>query len=271
MMKMIFPVAIAAACIIAGPATGAEGELRLEDISFKVIYDNTEPREGFRAEWGFSCLVEGCESTILFDTGGRGDVLLGNLAAAGVDPSDIDIVVLSHIHNDHTGGLGALLERNSDVKVYLPASFPEDFKREVDEGSAGVSEIDEATELIPGVWSTGDMEGPVREQALAISTGGGTIVITGCAHPGVDRIAEKASEITGRKLLCVMGGFHLHGAGRARLEEIAAVFDRCDVRFCGASHCTGDDSIGFFSSRYGDRYVKLGAGAVVNGDELAAR
>ncbi|MDD3643750.1 MAG: hypothetical protein PHQ19_09850, partial [Candidatus Krumholzibacteria bacterium] len=64
---------------------------------------------------------------------------------------------------------------------------------------------------------------------------------------------------------------HLREAGKKRLEEIAAVFEKHHVRFCGASHCTGDDAIAFFRERSADRYIPLGAGAAIRGAGLAAQ
>jgi glyoxylase-like metal-dependent hydrolase (beta-lactamase superfamily II) len=47
--------------------------------------------------------------------------LMANLAAAGVDPKAIDIVVLTHLHPDHTNGIkaadGSLAFPNAEIKV----------------------------------------------------------------------------------------------------------------------------------------------------------
>ncbi len=266
-------VIVAAALLAALPAdraVGVEGEnmLPLDKLSVRIIYDNTDPEEGFEAEWGFSCVIGGADRTILFDTGGKGDVFMKNLAEAGISPSDIDIVVISHEHWDHIGGLGAFLEKNSKVEVYIPASFSNEFKECVKGKCSSLVEVNDPTEITRGIYSTGDMTGPVREQSLALVTDGGTVVITGCAHPGIDRIVEKAIDVTGEKILFVMGGFHLRGAEKKRLDEIVSVFDKCGVRFCGASHCTGDESIKYFMERYGDSYVRLGAGRVIRGADF---
>jgi 7,8-dihydropterin-6-yl-methyl-4-(beta-D-ribofuranosyl)aminobenzene 5'-phosphate synthase len=252
MVWVIAAAALPAAC----PASGAgvtEGEnmLLLDKLSIRIIYDNTDPEEGFEAQWGFSCVIGGADKTILFDTGGKGDVFVNNLAEAGISPSDIDIVVISHEHWDHIGGLGAFLGKNPEVEVFIPESFSKEFKEGVKGNCSGLVEVKDPVEIIPGVYSTGDMNGPVREQSLALVTDGGAVVITGCAHPGVDRIVEKAIDVTGDKFLFVMGGFHLHGAVKVRLDVLASVFEKCGVKYCGASHCTGDESIA--RSRQGDQ------------------
>jgi 7,8-dihydropterin-6-yl-methyl-4-(beta-D-ribofuranosyl)aminobenzene 5'-phosphate synthase len=96
----------------------------IEPTTLTVVYDNrsADPRLG--TAWGFACLIETSATTILFDTGGDGQLLMDNLTALGIDPQAIDAVVLSHIHSDHTGGLDRLLAANDRLTVYLPRSFP---------------------------------------------------------------------------------------------------------------------------------------------------
>jgi 7,8-dihydropterin-6-yl-methyl-4-(beta-D-ribofuranosyl)aminobenzene 5'-phosphate synthase len=78
--------------------SSAIGELRIT-----VIYDNNPYKEGLITSWGFACVIYGAEKTILFDTGGNSAVLLDNMQQLGMDPKEIDVVVLSHIHGDHIG------------------------------------------------------------------------------------------------------------------------------------------------------------------------
>jgi len=60
-------------------------------------------------EHGFACLVTTPKLTCLFDTG-SGKTLLSNMACLDVDPHKIDLIVLSHGHSDHAGGLLPLLK-----------------------------------------------------------------------------------------------------------------------------------------------------------------
>ena len=98
------------------------------DPVIKVIYNNIVDDEGFEGDWGFGCVIEGLEKTILFDTGANGSILMKNMKKMNIDPGSIDLVVLSHFHWDHTGGLEDFLKKNSDVMVFAPASFPEEWK-----------------------------------------------------------------------------------------------------------------------------------------------
>jgi 7,8-dihydropterin-6-yl-methyl-4-(beta-D-ribofuranosyl)aminobenzene 5'-phosphate synthase len=65
-----------------------------------------------KAEHGFSCLVtvrkEGTEHRILFDTGVTPDGMVDNMGVLDVDPTEIEVIVCSHGHWDHTTGLDGL-------------------------------------------------------------------------------------------------------------------------------------------------------------------
>jgi len=67
------------------------------------------------AEHGLSFLVSVTSGesrrSMLFDTGSSVDGLVHNLHALGVDPQEIETVVLSHGHFDHTMGLNGLAKR----------------------------------------------------------------------------------------------------------------------------------------------------------------
>jgi 7,8-dihydropterin-6-yl-methyl-4-(beta-D-ribofuranosyl)aminobenzene 5'-phosphate synthase len=97
-------------------------------LSITVVYDNNPYKAVLTTSWGFACVIKGTEKTVLFVTGGNSAVLLNNMQQLGIDPEEIDIVVLSHIHGDHVGGLKVFLKENFNVTVYLPATFPMDSK-----------------------------------------------------------------------------------------------------------------------------------------------
>ncbi len=97
-------------------------------LTLTVVYDNYPHQPGLTTDWGFACLVEGLDQTILFDTGTQGDVLLHNLDQLDLDPARVQQVVLSHAHLDHTGGLAAFLTRQPKVRVAVPVSFPDSIR-----------------------------------------------------------------------------------------------------------------------------------------------
>lgn len=201
------------------------------EITLTILYDNYQYDEGFKNSWGFSCLIEGTGQTILFDTGGDDGNLMHNFRAAGKDPREVDMVILSHIHGDHTGGLMEFLESRSGIDVVLPQSFPEDFQKEIAGRGAHPAPVDKAEKLADNVWSTGEMGRNIIEQSLVVETPGGLVIITGCAHPGIEDIVDRALEIKQKPVLLVMGGFHLLRTGKDAVEEIANDFKEAQVKY----------------------------------------
>jgi len=76
------------------------------NLTITVMSDNNSYQGGLETAWGFSCLIQGTENTILFDTGGDGSILLANMEKLGFDPKEIELIVLSHMHWDHIDGWG---------------------------------------------------------------------------------------------------------------------------------------------------------------------
>ncbi|HIC94865.1 MAG TPA: MBL fold metallo-hydrolase [Anaerolineae bacterium] len=225
-----------------------------------VVYDNRSLHRELSPAWGFSCLVG---DDILFDTGGDGPRLLANMAQMELDVGRIKSLVLSHAHGDHTSGLGAILAINKDVTVYLPISFPASFKAQV-RVRARVVEVRGPMEIAEGVYTTGEMGSGIREQALAVRTAQGLVVVTGCAHPGIVGMVRRARQIAGDDVYLVMGGFHLGGLRGKELRDIIAEFRRLGVRKVAPCHCTGKRARQMFAAEYGEDFIRAGVGLVLD-------
>ena len=243
-------------------------EVLLKNLKITVVYDNYLYKEGLRTGWGFGCVIEGAEKTILFDTGGDAPTLLYNMEKLGIHPENIDTIVLSHIHGDHVGGLFGFLRENSNVTVHLLKSFDKRFKEDVRSLGAKVVEIHEPAEICKGVYTTGEMGFWIKEQSLIVNTDKGLIVITGCAHPGIVNIVAKAKDLLGKDVLLVMGGFHLMGKSRNEIRKIINDFKKLGVRYVGASHCSGDTTRKMFEDEYKEYFINVGVGRIIKGDDL---
>jgi 7,8-dihydropterin-6-yl-methyl-4-(beta-D-ribofuranosyl)aminobenzene 5'-phosphate synthase len=235
----------------------------MKDIKITIVFDNNPYKEGLETGWGFSCLIGGAKKSILFDTG-PGCSLPGNMEKLDIEPKSIDTVVLSHIHPDHTGGLESLLEKNSDVTVYLPGAFPKGFKDKVKALGAQVIEVERPVEICENIRSTGQLGKWIKEQSLVIQTGRGLVVISGCAHPGIINIVNTAKDLTGDNILLVTGGFHLEWAGKGKIEQVISSFEQSSVQYVGLSHGSGDKARSLFERYYGKNYINVGAGKVIN-------
>ena len=119
-----------------------------------IVYDNEVYQKGFglRSDWGFACLIETKQDTILFDTGANGKILLSNMNKLNITPRDITKIVISHEHRDHKGGLNSLAPYVKDINVYhLSNKVPT---------NKMISIIPEIPEKISEkVWTTGRVKG----------------------------------------------------------------------------------------------------------------
>jgi 7,8-dihydropterin-6-yl-methyl-4-(beta-D-ribofuranosyl)aminobenzene 5'-phosphate synthase len=85
-------------------------------VTITVAYDENPYDPRLQTAWGFGCLVEIGEKTVLFDTGGDGVTLLRNVVTLETEPTSIDTIVLSHVHANHTGGLASFFPETGLVQ-----------------------------------------------------------------------------------------------------------------------------------------------------------
>ncbi len=233
-------------------------------ISITVTYDNNSYKQELETDWGFAAFITGTNKTILFDTGPtKANSLLGNMQKLAIEPDCVEIIVLSHIHGDHTGGLSSFLEKNSNVTVYLPKSFPKKFKDNARNSGAKITEVKESLQICENVYSTGQLGKLIKEQSLIVRTDKGLVVITGCAHPGIVKIVNTAKDLMKDNILLVMGGFHLEWATKGRIEKIISALKQLGVRYVGPCHCSGHKARSLFEKHFGSNYINIGAGKVI--------
>ncbi len=239
-------------------------------LKLTVLYDNYTAAEGTQADWGFSCLAEGGGKSILFDTGTKTSILKANTAALKVDLSRMDMVVISHLHGDHIGGLEWVLSHKKGIPVYLPASADDAFLTEVKGWGGCPVRVKEAIKLCDRIFLTGEMPADFNpeftEQSMIFVTVKGSVVLTGCAHPGIVAIARRASEMIPGKLYACLGGFHLVNKNEEHVQGVLAEFRKLGVECCGATHCTGDKAIAAIRDAYAEHYLPLGVGRVLEFD-----
>lgn len=240
----------------------------LDELMITIVHDNYPCVESLKTAWGFSACVAGAEKRILFDTGSDGTLLLENMAKLQIDPASIEVVILSHAHGDHAGGLVGLLSANPRVCVCLPASFPARIKDLVRGYGATVAEVRDPQRICANVYTTGVLGRRIKEQTLVLRTRQGLVILTGCAHPGVGRIVAMSHRLHREDIELVMGGFHLEWAMSRKVRQIIAGFRKCGVRCVAPTHCSGEKAREQFREAYGPQFIEVGVGRTVKLTDL---
>ena len=169
-------------------------------MKITIVYDNEILNKdiGLKSDWGFSCVIETKDVTILFDSGAKGTILLRNMELLGINPGDIDKVVISHEHWDHSGGLNALAPVTGDTELYrLSGVSPS--------GTMQLISVEKSLKIAEDVYTTGRIRGRVDEQSLVLKGKNGWYVLVGCSHPGVDVILDEAKHYS--NIVGLIGGY----------------------------------------------------------------
>nr|AEI30594.1 metallo-beta-lactamase superfamily protein [uncultured microorganism] len=232
-------------------------------MRIKVLFDKRALIEKFHTGWGVSFLID---DKILFDTGEKGDWLLENMRSLGVNIDKIEAVVISHDHWDHWGGLWDILKERKGLKVYSCPGFSKEFKDKVKEAQAELVENERVTEIMPDIYITGEIPGAyhgkyMAEQAMVLKTKNGLTIITGCAHPGILKMIEKAkTKFPAEPIYLVLGGFHLMESDRRAIEIVAENFKTMGITKAAPTHCSGEIAEDIFKKYYTENFVSIKVG-----------
>lgn len=243
------------------------------------LMDNNKRNDYFKSEHGLSFLIEFDNMKLVFDTGQSGDFLT-NASLLDKDLSDIDALVLSHNHYDHTGGVLSLAQKIDSLKIYTGKNFFSEkgkivegkffyigspFKEEdlhkyhckfsVIEHSTFISEN---IELIPSVISKKDTNFVIKEGddyrpdyfteeiIILLHTSNGIALITGCSHNGIFNIIDNVKEkYPNKEIQLILGGFHLSKLDDDILKVKNKELLDYGILYIGISHCTGTRILDF--------------------------
>lgn len=271
------------------------------DLRITTLVEDTVSDSSLLAEHGLSFWIEYGDKRILFDTG-QSNILVRNAKTLGINLTEVDAIVISHGHYDHTGGLSYILDIAPKATVYL---HPEAIETKFSQKTLRINSIGmpysarravqkhhviwtaTPAQIFPGMSVTGqvsrmnsfeDVGGAffvdencripdelLDDQALFIESAKGLVVVLGCAHSGVINALEYIRNLTNRnEMYAVIGGMHLLRASEERLERTIAAFRKYDVQRIGMAHCTGADAVQRFSDTFEERCFTCSAGTKIS-------
>ena len=239
---------------------------------------------GLRTEHGLSLYIETDDKKILFDSG-QTELFAENAGHLGIDLSSVDMMILSHGHYDHGGGLKKFIEINKKAPIYMSRYAFEPHYNGTEkyigldsslENSERIIFTDEITKISDKLtlYSCNDREKMTdlgsfglnmlengrlvpddfrHEQYLLINENGKNVLISGCSHKGIMNITEWF------KPDVLIGGFHFSKLALDKtLENYAETLDKYNTNFY-TCHCTGMEQY-VFMKKYMSRLEYLSAG-----------
>lgn len=267
-------------------------------MKITVIADNNS-REPFLSEHGLSLYIEYKGKHILFDCG-AGGVITANLHSAGITPSAITDIILSHGHYDHTGGLAEIMASAGNSRIWCSPQIntihyschKNKAARNISIPAASAASlaarphieyIDTCREIMPGIWLSGqiprisgeDTGGPFYcgpadtfpadtiPDEIALLLDNGTL-IQGCCHAGIINTVTHFRNVCPHiKIKRFVGGLHLQHADRKRLQSAGAFLEKMALEEVVLLHCTGEVAVEYLKGFLSCRVTAGYAGMVI--------
>jgi 7,8-dihydropterin-6-yl-methyl-4-(beta-D-ribofuranosyl)aminobenzene 5'-phosphate synthase len=240
------------------------GELKNAKI-LNMYSDNVLAGKNLEGGWGLSFYVAVGEEEILFDLGADGEVLMHNIKALGLKAENIDKVVLSHAHVDHTGGLPSFLKSRTAATLPIIA-HPQVLENKAllgSQSSIGFPKLSQelskkitlhlstnSIQVLPKLFTTGQISMDERKEkqgvasralhevngkyewdsviddlSLVLQAKDGLVVITGCCHAGILNTCAKATSLFKRKIAAIVGGTHMAEYSKEDIDHVGKMLE----------------------------------------------
>lgn len=267
-----------------------------------LIENELDKDQSLNWEHGISYLIQSQGKKILFDTGQSGE-FINNAKKLDVDLSDLDYVVISHSHYDHSGGLKKLIQSyqadfklilgqdffkgkyslEGDIYRYTGSDFDREYLREKNIEVEFVEDIKYLTENImvitnfkrdPQYENTNEtmyvkedegykLDEFKDEVSLVVDTEKGLVVLVGCSHPGIVNILEEIRSKTGKEIYQVIGGLHLMKEDDEKINNIIDYLKEKEIEKISACHCTGKQGETMLSQQMEEEFQRNSTGDIL--------
>lgn len=271
----------------------------LKRVEITILAENRVATPLLIAEQGLSFHIASPEGQFLFDTGSR-DAFIHNAEQLKIDLRQVEKIVFSHGHRDHTGGLYYYLQKFGSATVICHYNIFNRKFRMTPGGRLEVGIPQEEKELIrmgghfvykthpyhisESILTTGEIprvtkyEKPAElhqelvlesyitdevkdDMALAIKTVRGLIVLLGDSHSGPVNSVKQAMIVSGeQKVHAIMGGMKLVDAPMEKIEKIARGLKQINPEYLVPLHSTGFRAISHFYRIFKERLLLFNTG-----------
>lgn len=247
-------------------------------MELKVLVDNNTIIDSYYlGEPAVSYLIIDNGIKILFDVG-YSNIFMQNALKMNETLEDLDYIVLSHGHNDHTGGLSYLLKNLKTTKPCVIAHkdtflYREELGESIGspvnlleiEGRFKINLTNKPLWLTDDIVFLGEIEktnifenmepiGKINkdgelvddyildDSAIVYKSNKGLVIITGCSHSGICNITEYAKKVCNDdRILDIIGGFHLLNPSKEQEDGTLNYFKKLEIDKIHPCHCTSLD------------------------------
>lgn len=264
-----------------------------------TLVENTPGKTGCECEHGLSIYIETMKHKILLDTGAS-DLFLKNAKILDVDLTKVDMMVLSHGHYDHAGGLMEFVNINPSATIYMRPTAVKAYYSMKASGAKYIG-MDERIFSLPQIkytnereilgeqvalfsdvsgrrfWPRGNKTLKVlenqeyrqddfdHEQSLVIRENEKSVLISGCAHNGILNILDKYHEIYGSYPDMVITGFHMKSESLSEedkevIRHTAQELSLLKDTVFYSGHCTGEEAYNIMKQIMGEKLQALHSG-----------
>lgn len=247
------------------------------------LYEEASGSGSLQWGHGVSYLIRTDSTTILLDVGNNPEQspdapFMQNMLALGIEWDEVTRIVISHLHPDHIGGMKAwqnravslgdlkLPEALGDRLLFVPT--PVTIKNAVHATIPTLVAPDVATTGViayPEVFPMSLLTPKGSEQALVVHVAGeGLILITGCGHPGLEKLVERAEMLYSQTVIGVVGGLHYEKVASQELDpHIQFLQSRRPGLVALSPHDSSPEALAAFEGAFPGAYQQIVTGEAV--------